>query len=179
MQAKDLKIGALYVVVGVPDCTYRGFGPALHGGPFLHNFTLDDGKTALGVSDWQLFGSVEPAPVTDLHAFAARIQAQRMAARLEDFRSSYARASARAKSVGLDIMPFEAWVARGRKWSSRRDFLVDNFPQGASFKLCGATCMSAGADGDDVKYVTAGPQGLQELRLPFAMAAAVVLGHPV
>ena len=184
MQSEDLKIGALYLINGLADGTYRGLGPLYPNGPLCHRFTFDNSSEALGLHDtpdvWQ---AVEPAPVTDLHAFAAGVAAHNHERRVAALRDVYTSRTPRRLGPSL---PLEEWLPRKLHEWRRTDFLLDNFPQGFSFKLCGCECMSAGVEyahavegGSVVKYVTAGPHGLQTLRLPFAMAAAVVLGAPL
>jgi hypothetical protein len=176
MQSSDLKIGTLYDVLGSRDCTYQGYQSIIDGGPVLHTFTMGDGHQALGVLPDDLHNTVREADRTDLHAFAAGVAAHNQAYRVTGMREWYDQLVRLREKPGKS---FEDWAVVKLEGLRRLDFLLDNFPQGASFKLCGCECMSAGVEDGQVEYVTAGPHGLQELRLPFAMAAAVVLGAPI
>lgn len=182
MQPTDLKIGALYEVRGRPDMIYRRFGPetapALCEGDW-HWFESADGRHSIGLSPRDVnCANVTRTGTSHLYAFAAGVAAYNREHRVAALRDVYRWAE--SHELELTKTPIDEWVARTLSDDLLVDFLRDNFPQGAQFKLCGAECMSAGLDGPDVvKYVTATPQGLQERRLPFAMAAAVVLGHPI
>lgn len=169
MQASDLKIGALYDVGCARDYRYEGYADG------VHVFSGDDGLQPLGVHPAQL-SVVRESSATDLHAFAAGVAASNQARRDELASLRY---EDYARRLGRHKMPREQFLDAMVRADAKRHFLADNFPTGSTFKLCGCECMSAGVRDCDVEYVTATPQGLQQLRLPFEMAAAVVLGHPV
>lgn len=125
---------------------------------------------------------MQASEITDLHAMATRLHEIQTAQREKCMRVWHACALQEGQPVNKS---FEAWRPSAVRLSTEVDFLIDNFKAGTAFELAGVACVSCGIGFDwqrgyQVLYMAKGDNGgLQERALPFAMAAAVVLGAPV